>query len=102
MLKTDLFDTVTMQNDSIAYAKHVLALSYVSFTVLGCQGGGTTPQGSGDQPADVVLQPPQLKNGRPSPLFEVLIVLCGPLKRPMDLCGSMGARWDPVGACGNL
>ena len=56
--------------------------------------GGGAPQGPGAQPAYVVFEPRQLKNGRSSPLFEVLIVLCGPLKRPMGLWGPMGAYGD--------
>ena len=82
--ETDLFDTLTIQNDQISYVKHVLAPLYVFFTLFGCRGGGA-PQGPGAQPAYVVYQPRQLKNGCSSPLFKVLIVLCGPLKRPMDL-----------------
>ena len=70
---------------------------------LGVGGGGGAPQGPRAQPAYVVFQPRQLKNGRSSPLFEVPIVLCGPLKRPMDLLGPTGAcgdLWGPMGACG--
>ena len=34
------FDNVTTYNDEICYAKHVLALFYVFFTLFGCWGGG--------------------------------------------------------------
>ena len=77
--------------------------------------GGGAPQGPGAQPAYIVYQPRQLKNGCSSPLFEVLILLCGPLKRPMDLWGPVGTYgdlwgpvgtygdlWGPLGACGGL
>ena len=104
--KTDLFDTLTIQNDQISYIKHVLAPLYVFFTLFGCRGGGGgAPQGPGAQPAYVVFQPRRLKNGLP--LFEVLtvIVLCGPLKRPMDLwrpVGTYGGLWGPMGTRGDL
>ena len=52
--ETDLFDTLTIQNDQISYVKHVLAPIYVFFTLFGCWGGGA-PQGPGAQPAYVVL-----------------------------------------------
>ena len=70
-------------------------------------GGGGAPQGPGAQPAYVVFHPRQLKNGRSSPLFEVLIVivLCGPLMRPMDLwgpVGTYGGLWGPMGTRGDL
>ena len=61
------FDTLTIQNDQISYVKHVLAPLYVFFTLFGWGGG---PKGSRAQLA--VFQPRQLKNGCPSPLFEVL------------------------------
>ena len=38
--ETDLFDTLTIQNDQISYVKHVLAPLYVFFTLFGCPGGG--------------------------------------------------------------
>ena len=38
--KTDLFDTLTIQNDQISDIKHVLAPLYVFFTLFGCRGGG--------------------------------------------------------------
>ena len=71
---------------------------------LGVGGGGGFPR-VGAQPAYVVFQPGQLKNGRSYPLFEVVIVLCRPLKRPMDLWGPVGTYgdlWGPLGTCGNL
>ena len=102
--ETNLFDTLTIQNDQISYVKHVLAPRYVFFTLFACRRGGA-PQGSGAQPADVVFKPLQLKNGRSSPLFEVLIVLCGRFKRPMDLwgrVGTYGGQLGPMGAYGGL
>ena len=46
--KTDLFDTLTIQNDQISYMKHVLAPLYVFFTLFGCRGGGGgLPKGLG-------------------------------------------------------
>ena len=70
--ETDLFDTLTIQNDQMSYVKHALAPLYVFFTLFGCVGGGGgAPKGAGAQPAYAVLQPRQLKNGCPSPLFEV-------------------------------
>ena len=47
--KTDLFDTVTIQNDQISYIKHVLAPLYVFLTLFGCRGrgGGGLPKGLG-------------------------------------------------------
>ena len=97
--ETDFFHILTIQNDQISYVKHVLAPLYVFFTLFGCREGGA-PQGPGAQPAYVVFQPQQLKNGRSSRLFEVLIVVCGPLKRPMDLWGLVGiygGLWGPMG-----
>ena len=44
--KTDLFDTLIIQNDQIPYIKHVLAPLYVFFTLFGCRGGGV-PKGLG-------------------------------------------------------
>ena len=67
--------------------------------------GGGAPQGPGAQLAYVIFQPWQLKDGRSFPLFEVLIVLCGPLRRPMDLWGPVetyAGLWGPMGACGGL
>ena len=72
--KTDFFDTLTIQNDQISYVKHVLAPLYVFFTLFGLGwggGGGGAPKWSRAQPAYAVFQPGRLKNGRPSPLFEV-------------------------------
>ena len=57
------FDIVTTHNDEICYVKHVLAPLYVFFTLFGCWGGGGAPKGSRAQPAYVVYQPQQLKNG---------------------------------------
>ena len=46
--KTDFFDTLTIQNDQISYAKHVLAPLYVFFTIFGCWGArGGLPRGLG-------------------------------------------------------
>ena len=42
---TDLFDTLTIQNDQMSYVKHVLAPLYVFFTLFGCR-GGDAPQGA--------------------------------------------------------
>ena len=48
--ETDFFDTLTVQNDQISYAKHVLAPLYVFFTLFGCVaiwvGGGGGTKGS--------------------------------------------------------
>ena len=68
--ETDFFDTLTIQNDQISYAKHVLAPLDVFFTPFGCGRGGA-PKEAGAQPAYAAFQPRQLKNGCPSPLFEV-------------------------------
>ena len=38
--KTDFFDNLTIQNDQISYAKHVVAPLYAFFTLFGCLGGG--------------------------------------------------------------
>ena len=38
--ETDFFDTLTIQNDQISYAKHVLAPLHVLFTLFGCVWGG--------------------------------------------------------------
>ena len=43
--KTDLFDTLAIQNDQISYIKHVLGPLYVFFTLFGCRGG--VPKGLG-------------------------------------------------------
>ena len=43
--ESDLFDTLTIQNDQISYVKHVLAPLYVFFTLFGCLGGGGGSQG---------------------------------------------------------
>ena len=70
----DFFDILTIQNDRESYVKHDLAPLYVVFTLFGCfggGGGGRAPKGAGAQPAYAVFQPRQLKNGCPSPLFEV-------------------------------
>ena len=56
-------DIVTTHNDEMCYVKHVLAPLYVFFTLFGCWGGGGAPKGAGAQPAYVVYQPRQLKNG---------------------------------------
>ena len=71
--ETDFFDTLTIQNDQMSYMKHVLAPLYVSPYLGVCVwgGGGGAPKGAGAPPAYAVFQPRQLKNGRPSPLFEV-------------------------------
>ena len=61
--KTDLSDTLTIQSDQISYVKHVLAPLYVFFTLFGCFGVRGAPKGAGAQPAHVVFQPGQLKNG---------------------------------------
>ena len=52
--ETDFFDTLTIQNDQISYAKHVLAPLDVFFTLFGCGGGGA-PKGSRAQPAYAVF-----------------------------------------------
>ena len=44
--ETDFFDTLTIRNDQISYAKYVLAPLYVFFTLFGCWGGGF-PRGLG-------------------------------------------------------
>ena len=44
--ETDLFDTLTIQNDQISYVKHVLAALYVFFTLFGFRAGGL-PKGLG-------------------------------------------------------
>ena len=111
--ETDLFDTMTIQNDEMSYVKHVLAPLYVFFTLFG--GGGLTKglghnllniaklvvehQGTfsdvplvrmGDGFVDYVLS---------SVKRYLLIVLCGLLKRPM---GTYGGLWGPMGAFGDL
>ena len=55
------FDIVSTHNDEISYVKHVLAPSYVFFTLFGYWGRGG--KGSRAQLADAVYQPRQLKNG---------------------------------------
>ena len=40
LFKTDLFDILTIHNDQISYAKHVLDPLYVFFTLFGCLDGG--------------------------------------------------------------
>ena len=67
--ETDFVDTLTIQNDQISHVKHVLAPLYTFFTLFGCW--GWAPKGSRAQPACAFFPPPQLKNGCPSPLFEV-------------------------------
>ena len=69
--KIDFFDTLTIQNDQISYAKHVVAPLYAFFTLFGCLGGGGAPKGSRAQPTYAAFPPEQLKKGCPSPLFEV-------------------------------
>ena len=62
--ETDFFDTLTIQNDQISYAKHVLAPLYAFSPLFGCWGGGGgAPKGAGAQRAYAVFQPWQLKNG---------------------------------------
>ena len=60
-LKTDFFDNLTIQNDQISYAKHVVAPLYVFFTLFGCLGGGGAPKGSRAQPTYAAFPPEQLK-----------------------------------------
>ena len=48
--ETDFFDTLTIQNDQISYAKHVLVPFYVFFALFGCWGGGGLPRGLGHNP----------------------------------------------------
>ena len=43
--KTDFVDNLTIQNDQISYAKHVVAPLYAFFTLFGCFGGGAGSQG---------------------------------------------------------
>ena len=73
--ETDFFDTLTIQNDHISYVQYVLAPPpfFCPFhTISVCVwGGGVAPKGFGAQLAYAVFQPRPLKNGRPSPLFEV-------------------------------
>ena len=70
--ETDFFDTLTIQNDQISYVKHVLAPFFGFPHYLGVGGGGGgLPRGLGHNLLYVVFQPRQLKNGCPSPLFEV-------------------------------
>ena len=45
--ETDLFDTLTIQNNQISDVKHVLAPLYVFVTLFGCRGGGCSPRGWG-------------------------------------------------------
>ena len=63
ILEKVFFDIVTTHNDEICYVKHVVAPLYVFFTLFGCWGGGGAPKGAGAQPAYVVYQDRQLKNG---------------------------------------
>ena len=66
------FDIVTIYNDEICYVKHVLAPFMCFSHYLGVgRGGGGAPKGARAQPAYAVFLPQQLKNGCPSPLFEV-------------------------------
>ena len=60
--KTDFVDNLTIQNDQISYAKHVVAPLYAFFTLLGCLGGGGgAPNGSRAQPTYAAFPPEQLK-----------------------------------------
>ena len=43
--ETDFFDTLTIQNHQISYAKHVVAPLYAFFTLFGCWGEGGGSQG---------------------------------------------------------
>ena len=55
---------MTIKNDQVSYMKHGVAPMCVFFTLFGCWGGGGgAPKGAGAQPAYVVFQPRQLKNG---------------------------------------
>ena len=49
--ETDFFDTLTIQNDQISHAKHVLAPLYAFFTLFWVLGGGVASKGSREQPA---------------------------------------------------
>ena len=71
--ETDVFDTLTIQNDHISYVQYVLAPPpfFCVFHTILVWGGGVAPKGFGAQLAYAVFQPRPLKNGRPSPLFEV-------------------------------
>ena len=60
--KTDFFDNLTIQDDQISYAKHVVAPLYAFFTLFGCWGGGGgAPKGSRAQPTYAAFPPEQLK-----------------------------------------
>ena len=59
--KTDFFDNLTIQNDQISYAKHVVAPLYAFFTLFGCWGGGRAPKGSRAQPTYAAFPPEELK-----------------------------------------
>ena len=61
LFETDFFDTLTIQNHQISYAKHVLAPLYAFFTLFGCLGGGRAPKGSRAQPTYAAFPPEQLK-----------------------------------------
>ena len=57
-------DIVTIHNET-SFVKHVLDPFYMVFTLFWCNwgGGGAAGKGAGPQPADIVFQPRQLKNG---------------------------------------
>ena len=59
--KTDFVDILTIQNDQISYAKHVVAPLYAFFTLFGCLGGGRAPKRSRAQPTYAAFPPEQLK-----------------------------------------
>ena len=65
LAETDFFDTLTIQNDQIAYIKHGFALLYVFFTLFGCwvfKGGPGATKGSRVQLACAFLEPRQHTN----------------------------------------
>ena len=71
--KTDFFDNLTIQNDQISYAKHVVAPLYAFFTLFVCLGGGGggLPRGLGHNLLMQLSRLSSSKKGCPSPLFEV-------------------------------
>ena len=75
--ETDLFDTLTIQNDQVSDVKHVSTPLYVFFIFFGVLTGGL-PKGLG--------------HNLPMGTY-------GGLWGPM---GAYGDLWGPMGACGDL
>ena len=111
--KTDLFDTLTIQNDQISYIKHVLAPLYVFFTLFGCRGGGGSPRAWGTTclcsfPASAAEKWSFLSPLRGADRDRAVRAVeapygpmgaCGGLWRPM---GTYGDLWGPIGTYGDI